>query len=140
MRNANAAAVGLGGGGGSNGRLPMEKREEELRRLGGGVGAEEAREERRVHVSLNMRRKFFHALAVVMFVPGVAVDVSSVHFSCLSLEAILTLICSPAGVHLPRLLSCLRPVHLLRVRTLLRPLPRRRPPPYLLLRVYRLQG
>ncbi|GJN87315.1 hypothetical protein Rhopal_000263-T1 [Rhodotorula paludigena] len=40
----------------------------------GRVGAESAREERAVHASLNMRRKFFHALAVLMFVPGIAVD------------------------------------------------------------------
>lgn len=39
------------------------------------VGAEDAREEKRVHASLNMRRKFFHALAVTMFVPGIAIDV-----------------------------------------------------------------
>ncbi|KAK4050086.1 dolichol kinase [Microbotryomycetes sp. JL201] len=38
------------------------------------VGAENAREEKRVHASLNMRRKFFHALAVAMFVPGIAID------------------------------------------------------------------
>ncbi|KAK4058304.1 dolichol kinase [Microbotryomycetes sp. JL221] len=37
-------------------------------------GVEHAREEKRVHASLNMRRKFFHALAVAMFVPGIAVD------------------------------------------------------------------
>lgn len=52
--------------------------------IGGGVGvenkvgAEMATEERRVHASLNMRRKFFHALAVLMFVPGIAIDVSSI--------------------------------------------------------------
>jgi hypothetical protein len=39
-------------------------------------GVEQAREEKRVHASLNMRRKFFHALAVTMFVPGIAIDVS----------------------------------------------------------------
>ncbi|SCV74152.1 BQ2448_6584 [Microbotryum intermedium] len=38
------------------------------------VGVESAREEKRVHASLNMRRKFFHALAVLMFVPGIAID------------------------------------------------------------------
>lgn len=42
------------------------------------VGVESAREEKRVHASLNMRRKFFHALAVMMFVPGIIVDVSVV--------------------------------------------------------------
>ncbi|GAA6007175.1 hypothetical protein JCM11491_003031 [Sporobolomyces phaffii] len=40
----------------------------------GRVGAESARETKAVHASLNMRRKFFHALAVVMFVPGIAID------------------------------------------------------------------
>lgn len=46
------------------------------------VGAEQAREDKRVHASLNMRRKFFHALAVMMFVPGIAVDVRSSSLSC----------------------------------------------------------
>lgn len=44
----------------------------------GRVGAESARETKAVHASLNMRRKFFHALAVLMFVPGIAIDVSSI--------------------------------------------------------------
>lgn len=54
----------------------------------GKVGAELAREEKRVHASLNIRRKFFHALAVLMFVPGIAIDVcifSIFHFFSLSL-------------------------------------------------------
>lgn len=38
------------------------------------VGAEHAREEKAVHASLNLRRKFFHALAALMFVPGIAID------------------------------------------------------------------
>lgn len=54
--------------GGGSGGLTMQG--------GNKVGAELAREEKRVHASLNMRRKFFHALAVLMFVPGIAVDVS----------------------------------------------------------------
>lgn len=37
-------------------------------------GAEHAREEKAVHASLNLRRKFFHALAALMFVPGIAID------------------------------------------------------------------
>ncbi|BGP14302.1 dolichol kinase [Rhodosporidiobolus nylandii] len=47
------------------------------------VGAESARVEKAAHASLNMRRKFFHALAVLMFVPGIAVDpaFTSVSFS-----------------------------------------------------------
>ncbi|GAA5996299.1 hypothetical protein JCM5350_006504 [Sporobolomyces pararoseus] len=40
----------------------------------GRVGAESARETKAVHASLNMRRKFFHALAVLLFVPGIAID------------------------------------------------------------------
>ncbi|KAM0750308.1 hypothetical protein T439DRAFT_249873 [Meredithblackwellia eburnea MCA 4105] len=43
---------------------------------GSKVGAELAREEKSFHASLNMRRKFFHALAVAMFVPGIAFDPS----------------------------------------------------------------
>jgi len=46
----------------------------------GRIGAESARETKAVHASLNMRRKFFHALAVLMFVPGIAIDVSSILF------------------------------------------------------------
>jgi hypothetical protein len=34
------------------------------------------KDEKRMHVSLNSRRKFFHALAVIMFIPGIAIDVS----------------------------------------------------------------
>ncbi|GAA93631.1 uncharacterized protein L969DRAFT_91296 [Mixia osmundae IAM 14324] len=37
---------------------------------------ESAREERRIHVSLDLRRKFFHALAVLLFVPAIALDTS----------------------------------------------------------------
>jgi hypothetical protein len=29
-----------------------------------------------MHVALDLRRKFFHALAVLMFVPAIAIDVS----------------------------------------------------------------
>ena len=32
-------------------------------------------------LSVNSRRKFFHALAVVMFVPGIAIDVSVMSFN-----------------------------------------------------------
>lgn len=46
-------------------------------KAGSKVGVELAREEKRVYASLNMRRKFFHALAVAMFVPGIAIDVST---------------------------------------------------------------
>ena len=47
------------------------------------MGVEGAREERRMHVSLDLRRKFFHALAIIMFVPGIALDpaFSSLAFS-----------------------------------------------------------
>lgn len=36
----------------------------------------DAADQRMPTLSVNARRKFFHALAVVMFVPGIAVDVS----------------------------------------------------------------
>lgn len=45
-----------------------------------GVAMEGMREEKKVHASLNMRRKFFHALAVIMFIPGIAIDVSCCSF------------------------------------------------------------
>lgn len=41
-------------------------------------GISELREDRRMHVALDLRRKFFHALAVVMFVPAIAIDVGPV--------------------------------------------------------------
>jgi dolichol kinase len=37
----------------------------------------DAADQRLPTFSVNARRKFFHALAVVMFVPGIAVDVST---------------------------------------------------------------
>lgn len=37
----------------------------------------DAADQRLPTLSVNARRKFFHALAVVMFVPGIAIDVSS---------------------------------------------------------------
>lgn len=63
-KNALATSVDLGSGG--------------IKIISEGVtnfGVEGIREERKVHASLNMRRKFFHALAVTMFIPGIAVDV-----------------------------------------------------------------
>lgn len=47
------------------------------------IGVEGAREEKRVHASLNMRRKFFHALAVALFAPGIVMDVRHL-LSCFS--------------------------------------------------------
>jgi hypothetical protein len=41
------------------------------------VEARGLRGERRIHVALDLRRKFFHALAVIMFVPAIAIDVSN---------------------------------------------------------------
>lgn len=38
----------------------------------------DAADQRMPTLSVNARRKFFHALAVVMFIPGIAVDVSGV--------------------------------------------------------------
>lgn len=46
--------------------------------MGGSAAA--LREEKRphhIHVSIDLRRKFFHAMAVIVFVPGIAFDVSS---------------------------------------------------------------
>ena len=40
------------------------------------AGIANVREARRMHVALDLRRKFFHALAVLMFVPAIAIDVS----------------------------------------------------------------
>ena len=75
MRGQGAGALGAGAkpGAGEKGPSPRAALRPELAK----IGAEQAREERRVHASLNMRRKFFHALAVAMFVPGIAIDVSS---------------------------------------------------------------
>lgn len=42
------------------------------------VGISNIRENRRMHVALDLRRKFFHALAVLMFVPAIAIDVGAV--------------------------------------------------------------
>ena len=39
------------------------------------AGIANVREDRRMHVALDLRRKFFHALAVLMFVPAIAIDV-----------------------------------------------------------------
>ena len=49
-------------------------------------------------LGLNARRKFFHGLAVVMFVPGIAVDVS-VDFS-LSFKIFIPIYwCNPHSFH-----------------------------------------
>jgi hypothetical protein len=40
----------------------------------------DAADQRLPTFSVNARRKFFHALAVVMFVPGIAVDVRLILF------------------------------------------------------------
>ena len=37
----------------------------------------DAADQRMPTLSVNARRKFFHGLAVIMFVPGIAVDVST---------------------------------------------------------------
>lgn len=37
----------------------------------------DAADQRLPTLSVNSRRKFFHALAVIMFVPGIAIDVST---------------------------------------------------------------
>lgn len=103
------------------------------------VAAELAREEKSFHASLNMRRKFFHALAVALFAPGIAVDVSPPGHSQKSARKQLIRSDHTARLHLPRFLSRLFTLHVLRVRAVLRPLPRRRPAPHLLHRVRRLE-
>ncbi|GAA5892804.1 hypothetical protein JCM5296_006011 [Sporobolomyces johnsonii] len=64
-----ATRTGDGGSGGSASPSASEQAP-----VLGRVGAESARQEKAVHASLNMRRKFFHALAVLMFIPGIAID------------------------------------------------------------------
>jgi hypothetical protein len=60
--------------GGWTHRLVLRARR--LRGLAEGAGERGARgEDRRSAVRRDLRRKFFHALAVVMFVPGIAIDV-----------------------------------------------------------------
>lgn len=49
------------------------------------AGISELREDRRMHVSLDLRRKFFHALAVLMFIPAIVIDVSATAYhGCLA--------------------------------------------------------
>jgi hypothetical protein len=97
----------------------------------------DAAHERVPTLSLNERRKFFHALAVVMFLPGVVVDVSrSGHpFSFIFYPELMIplLICHVANrlahtacLHPPRLLRRLRPLRVRRVRPLLCAVPRGR--------------
>ena len=50
----------------------------------------DAADQRMPTLSVNARRKFFHALAVVMFVPGISVDVS--------LSSSIALVFSNAGM------------------------------------------
>lgn len=102
-----------------------------------------------MHASLNMRRKFFHALAVLMFVPGIAVDVRRLPSPSYLDAGISTLTLrhriarapfDTARLHIARLLGRLLPLHLCRVRALLCPVPDRRALAHLLLRVRRLEG
>ncbi|BGP46622.1 dolichol kinase [Rhodotorula kratochvilovae] len=65
-----AARMGAGAAGAGSAAAAAARRSAPM----GRIGAESAREEKAVHASLNMRRKFFHALAVLMFVPGIAID------------------------------------------------------------------
>lgn len=60
---------------GGNSHIPVST--EGSRRLSG-VASQmmDAADQRLPTLSVNSRRKFFHALAVVMFVPGIAIDVS----------------------------------------------------------------
>lgn len=105
-------------------------------------GAEHAREEKAVHASLNLRRKFFHALAALMFVPGIAIDVSD-PLDLVSLQSVTAnggREMVTAGFHLARLLRRLLALHLRGIRALLCALPDRRAPAHLFHRVCRLEG
>ncbi|GAA5976645.1 hypothetical protein JCM11641_005650 [Rhodosporidiobolus odoratus] len=81
-------AGGGGGGGGAGGGTLGANGDSATTQPQLKVRAESARAEKAVHASLNMRRKFFHALAVVMFVPGIAVDPA---FTSLSFSLAFTL-------------------------------------------------
>ncbi|KAM0788224.1 hypothetical protein ACM66B_001379 [Microbotryomycetes sp. NB124-2] len=77
IKNGSSSSSGGGGGGGALDKKKMSSTGHQQSDMMHGttkVGVENAREEKRVHASLNMRRKFFHALAVAMFVPGIAID------------------------------------------------------------------
>lgn len=101
-------------------------------KAGSKVGIELAREEKRVHASLNMRRKFFHALAVVMFVPGIAIDVSLIARHAEFTHQVDP-VCPTACLHFARLFGRLRSVHLLGVRSVLCAVSRRSTLAHLLL-------
>lgn len=87
------------------------------------------------HLSLNARRKFFHALAVLLFVPGIALDVS---FSSWEAGAVLTP--RAAGLRTSRVLAGVLCLHLRRVHSLLRAVPLRRRAARVPGRVHRPQG
>lgn len=87
------------------------------------VEARGLRGDRRMYAALDLRRKFFHALAVIMFVPAIAIDVSFPRrcftFPELSFRA--------AGFYLFGLFLGLRDLHFRRIRTILCSLPCRSP-------------
>lgn len=99
-------------------------------------------------ISLNGRRKFFHGLAILMFVPGIYFDVSFspfllFSFSCCTLAS--TDISpwfrtSAAGLLAHRLLRRLRNLRLRRIRSVLCTVSVRRHGPPLFERVHRPQG
>ena len=61
-------------------------------------------------LSINARRKFFHALAVVMFLPGVAVDVSGVYLPVMRVANEWR--CETASIYTPIIQRCIFAVHL----------------------------
>lgn len=80
----------------------------------------DAADQRLPTLSVNARRKFFHALAVVMFVPGIAFDVRSTRVPFpLAVE-----IANPitARLHPPGLLRRVRRIQLCRVYPIFRPM------------------
>jgi hypothetical protein len=81
-------------------------------------------------LGLNARRKFFHGLAVVMFVPGIAVDVSvdffypsNFHFHLLVQFSFSSPSCTVAGVHASIVQCCVCNVHIRGIYPIFRHIP-----------------
>jgi len=77
----------------------------------------DAADQRLPTFSVNARRKFFHALAVVMFVPGIAVDVRYVNFPFIVLK-----LNDIASIHPPIIQRSIRILQFRRIRPVLCPL------------------
>ena len=80
----------------------------------------DAADSRMPTLSVNARRKFFHALAVVMFVPGIAVDVSvQCRWVTDDVARVYTLVvqCRICCIHICRIYSVFRTVAIWRERS-----------------------